>query len=82
MRIREDTVELDLPKNVDLQEAVDFHWGISRLDGIESVTDDGTVLFSDKAKQALENIDPALCEPLSLHKCLSRYRLLMSHINA
>jgi hypothetical protein len=80
--IREDTVELDLPKNVDLQEAVDFHWRISRFDGIESVADDGTVLFSDKAKQAVEDIDPSLCEPLGLHECLSRYQLLMSHINA
>ena len=80
--IRDGEVELDLPKNVDFQEAVDFHWRTSRLDGIESVTDDGTVLFSEKAKRAVASINPALCEPLTLQECFPRYRLLMSHLNA
>ena len=65
-----------------LQEAVDFQWKIARHDGVEKVTEEGTVLFSDKAKQAVESIDPHLCEPLTLDECLSRWRLLMSYINS
>jgi hypothetical protein len=80
--IREGQVELDLPENVDLQEAVDFHWRISRQDGIEAVSDDGTVIFSEKAKRAIAHINPALCEPLTLKECLPRHQLLMTHLNA
>ncbi len=80
--IREGQVELDLPENVDLQEAVDFHWRISRQDGIETVSDDGTIIFSEKAKRAVARINPALCEPLTLKECFPRYQLLMTHLNA
>ncbi len=80
--IRDGYVELDLPENADLQEAVDFQWQIARHDGVEKVTEEGTVLFSDKAKQAVESIDPHLCEPLTLDECLPRWRLLMSYINS
>jgi hypothetical protein len=55
---------------VDLQEAVDFQWQLTRYDGVEKVTPEGTVLFTDKAKQAVKSIDPRLCEPLTLDKCL------------
>ncbi|MBW1698185.1 MAG: hypothetical protein JRH18_13655 [Deltaproteobacteria bacterium] len=80
--IKDGGVGLDLPEGVDLKEAVEFHWKMSRLDGIESVTKDGTVLFSEKARKAVANINPALCEPLQFQECLPRYRLLMRHINA
>ncbi len=79
--IHDGYAELDLPENVDLQEAVDFQWQLARHDGIEKVTEEGTVLFTDKAKQAVKRIDPRLCEPLTLDKCLPRWLLLMSHIN-
>ncbi len=80
--IEDGKVELDLPKHVPLQEAVDFHWRIGRADGIESVADDGTVVFSEQAKQAVKLIDPVLCEPLSPSDCLPRYQLLMRHLNS
>ncbi|UCE54163.1 MAG: hypothetical protein JSV31_01610 [Desulfobacterales bacterium] len=80
--IREGKVHLDLPKNAKLQEAVDFHWRISRQDGIETVTEDGTIMFSEKAKRAVARINPALCEPLTLEECMPRYQLLMRHLNA
>ena len=51
-------------------------------DGVEKATEDGTVLFSDIAKQADESVDPRLCEPLTLDDCLSRWRLLMSYIDS
>lgn len=79
--IRGGKVELDLPEHVDLQEAVQFQWQLARHDGVEKVTEEGTVLFTDKAKQAVKSIDPHLCEPLTLDKCLSRWLLLMSYIN-
>jgi hypothetical protein len=80
--ISDGQVELDLPENVDLQEAVDFHRRLTRHDGVEEVTPEGTVLFTDKAKQAVKDIDPYLCEPLTLQKCLPRWLLLMSYMNS
>ncbi len=74
-------VELDLPEKVDLQEAVDFQWQIARHDGIEKITEEGAILFTDKAKQAVKSIDPHLSEPLTLDECLPRWLLLMSYIN-
>jgi hypothetical protein len=79
--ISDGSVELDLPENVDLHEAVEFQWQLARHDGVEKVTEEGTVLFTDKAKQAVKSIDPDLCEPLTLDKCLPRWLLLMSYIN-
>ena len=75
-------VELDLPENEDLQEIVDFQWQLARHDGVEEITEDGTILFTDKAKQAIKNIDPTLCEPLILAECLPRWLLLMSYMNS
>jgi hypothetical protein len=79
--ISDGSVELDLPENVDLQEAVDFQWQLARHDGVEEVAEDGTVLFTDKAKQAVKSIDPHLCEPLIFDKWLPRWLLLMSYMN-
>jgi len=75
-------VELDLPENAPLQDAVAFHWRIGRADGVDSVADDGTVVFSEQAKQAVRLIDPVLCEPLSPSDYLPRYQLLMRHLNS
>ena len=79
--IRAGDVELDLPEKVDLQEAVAYQWQLTRHDGVENITDDGTILFTEKAKQAVKNIDPRLCEPLTLQDCLNRWLLLMSYMN-
>ena len=79
--ISDGNVELDLPESVDFQEAVDFQWQLARNDGVEKVTEDGTVLFTDKAKQAVKSIDPRLCEPLIFGKWLPRWLLLMSYMN-
>ena len=75
-------VQLDLPENVDFQEVVDFHRKLTRHDGVEEITPEGTVLFTDEARQAVKDIDPHLCEPLTLEKCLPRWLLLMSHMNS
>ena len=80
--ISDGQVEFDLPENVDLKEAVDFHRQFTRHDGVEEVTEEGTILFTDKAKQAVKDIDPHLTEPLTLDKCLPRWLLLMSYMNS
>jgi hypothetical protein len=79
--ISDGSVELDLPDNVDLEEAVDFQRQFARHDGVEEVTGDGTVVFTEKAKQAVKSIDPRLCEPLIFGKWLPRWLLLMSYMN-
>lgn len=80
--ISDGKVELDLPDDVHLSEVKDFHQHMVRLDGLESVSDDGTVIFSEKAKQAAARIDPALCEPLTIEKWISRALLLKRHVGA
>lgn len=75
-------VGLDLPQNANLQEAVDYQWQIARHDGVKTVTEDGTVLFSDKAVEAVKSVDPRLSEPLKLEECWSRWQLLLGYINS
>lgn len=78
--ISDGKVELDLPNDVDLTEVRNFHQHMARLDGLESVSDDGTVLFSEKAKQAVAEIDPALSEPLTVHEWIPRALLLKRYV--
>ena len=42
-------VELDLPPGADLDELIEFHWTLTRGDGIDHIEDDGTVVFTDRA---------------------------------
>ena len=57
-------VELDLPPAVTVDEASVFLRQIAHGDGIEKVEDDGTVVFTDAARDAVAKIDPTLAEPL------------------
>jgi len=80
--ISDGKVELDLPETVDLTEAKELHQRMARLDGIESISDDGTVQFSEKAKKAVADIDPALSEPLRVKEWIPRALLLKRHVGA
>lgn len=80
--IRDGEIGLDLPDHVDLNEVRDFHQRMARHDGLESIADDGTVLFSEKAKKAVADIDPALSEPLRVKEWIPRALLLKRHVGA
>jgi hypothetical protein len=78
--IKDGRVELDLPRQVDLEEVKAFHWRLARQDGVESVSAEGVITFSSKAKKAVADLDPALAEPLPIEECRPRFQLLMSHL--
>ncbi len=64
VRITSGAVALDLPPNVDADEAAAFCERIGRADGIDRIDDDGTVHFTDEARAALADVAPDLAEPL------------------
>jgi hypothetical protein len=76
--ITDGRIELDLPEFLKLEEAVEFQRRSARMDGVESIADDGTVSFTEAAQAALRQINPALCEPLHPTEAVSRFRLLMN----
>jgi hypothetical protein len=65
VRIDGGSVALDLPAGVDLDEAVAFNRRIGEYDGVESIGEDGTVIFTPKAREALAALAPDLVEPLA-----------------
>ncbi len=62
VKISEQQVELDLPKNINLSDALGMNTKSMAIDGIERV-DDGTIYYTQKAKDAMANIEPRLTEP-------------------
>jgi hypothetical protein len=69
-------VALDLPPGAELSDAVAFHWRVGQGDGIERVGEDGTVYFTEAARQAAAEVNPKLGEPLSPGDAMARFRLL------
>jgi hypothetical protein len=76
VRIANGDVALDLPPGADLDEIVAFHRRIGRGDGVERIAEDGTVTFTEAAKEALAGVEPALTEPLAPADVTARYELL------
>ena len=76
MRIEDRRVSLDLPPNVDLDECQVFQHRMARLDGVESIADDGTVTFTQHVIDTLTPIDERLCAPLRIGDISARYELL------
>jgi hypothetical protein len=67
---------LDLPPNVSSDEAVADQTACAQYDGIERIELDGTVVFCESTRKALESIDPRLAEALEPHAALARFELL------
>lgn len=76
VRIENGAVRLDLPPGVDLDETVAFQNRIMAQDGIEAIADDGTVIYTGAARQAMGAIDPELAEPLHPDMAIERCRRL------
>jgi hypothetical protein len=66
VRIARGEVTLDLPPGVTEEQAVRFNQQQSRADGVEKIDDDGTVHFTEAAREAVAAVDPALAEPLEI----------------
>lgn len=69
-------LSLDLPDGVGFDEAVSFNRRSARLDGIEEVAEDGTVVYTEAARSAVRRVAPALCEPLNPREAEQRFAYL------
>ncbi|GAA1692269.1 hypothetical protein GCM10009830_45060 [Glycomyces endophyticus] len=66
VRIQAGAVELDLPRDESIEDAIAFNERMARGDGVERVDADGTVHFTDAAREAVAGVAPDLAEPLAL----------------
>lgn len=66
VRIEGQVVSLDLPDDVDRENAIAFNERMARADGIERIDSDGTVHFTDACRAAVAAIAPDLAEPLPI----------------
>ena len=66
VRIDKGEVTLDLPPGVTEEQAVRFNEQQALADGVERIDDDGTVHFTDAAREAVAALDPTLADPLEI----------------
>ncbi|MEU6249620.1 KR domain-containing protein [Glycomyces sp. NPDC047010] len=76
VKISSGAVELDLPPGTSLEDAVAFNERMARADGVERIDPDGTVHFTDAAREAVADLAPDLAEPLPLADMDARGALL------
>jgi hypothetical protein len=69
--------EVFLPVGITLEEAVAINKTAQRGDGIQQVEDDGTVVYTEKAIQALKEVLDYDLAPLSFDECDERARELI-----
>jgi len=62
--IEHGTVSLDLPPGQELDEVSAWQSSIARNDGVDSIAADGTVTFTERARNAVAAVAPWLTEPL------------------
>lgn len=62
--IEDGTVSLDLPPGQELDEVSAWQSSIARNDGFQSIAADGTVAFTERARDAVAAVAPWLTEPL------------------
>jgi hypothetical protein len=66
VRIEKGEVSLDLPPGLTEEQAVRFNEQQALADGVERIDEDGTVHFTEAAREAVAAIDPGLAEPLEI----------------
>jgi hypothetical protein len=82
VRIAQGRLSLDLPPGLALDEAVALQRRYATLDGVADVAGDGTVTFTEAAREHLSAIDAALASPLRPDEALDRHRRLERHLGA
>ncbi len=70
--IDEGTITLDLPTGQDLDEVSAWQSSIARHDGVESIGADGTVTFTERARDVVADVAPWLTDPLHPDEALER----------
>lgn len=70
--IDDGAIRLDLPPGQVLDEAAAWQSSIARKDGVDSIAADGTVTFTERARDAVAEVAPWLTEPLHPDDALER----------
>jgi len=61
--------ELVLPEGITLEEAKKLNWENSKLEGIEEIKDDGTVIFTEKNMQIMKELIGYYCKMMKIDEC-------------
>jgi len=56
VRLGREVVQVVLPEDISLQEAIKINEEINRYDGIETIKDDGTVVITDKSHKIMRGL--------------------------
>jgi hypothetical protein len=78
IRIKGGAIQLDLPQEVSLEQAVEFNNISARADGIERIEDDGTLIYREEAKRLAAPWCAELAEPLTPTNVEARFGVLKS----
>lgn len=70
--IDDGTIALDLPPGQELDEVSAWQSSIARNDGVDSIAADGTVTFTERAREAVAEVAPWLTDPLHPNEALER----------
>ncbi|HEU4407505.1 MAG TPA: hypothetical protein VFS43_19725 [Polyangiaceae bacterium] len=82
VRIAGGRLALDLPPGLPLAEATALQRRYATLDGVEAIAGDGTVTFTEAARERLASLDPGLASPLHPDEALERHRRLERFVAA
>src|SRR6185437_10444303 len=69
-------LEMRLPDGLTREEAVSFNHLAAKGEGIERIAEDGTVFYTDHARQSVAEFCPELAEPLRPQEVEKRFRVL------
>jgi len=76
VRFERGVLELRLPDGLTREEAVSFNHLAAKGEGIERIAEDGTVFYTDHARQSVAEFCPELAEPLRPQEVEKRFRVL------
>ncbi len=76
IRIASGKASLDLPAGISLEEMISYQGKVATREGIQEISKDGTVFFTNQLYDALPDSYKALGEPLEPDRALERSNLL------
>jgi len=72
IRLGRETVEVILPENITLDEAIKINEQAQIFDGVERIENDGTVVFTEKSAEIMREMLGYDCKILKLDECEKR----------
>ncbi|HEY4357320.1 MAG TPA: hypothetical protein VGN16_16335 [Acidobacteriaceae bacterium] len=82
VRIAGGEVELRLPQGVAREDAVAFNRLAAKGEGLESIGEDGTIVYTEAARKAVAEWCPELAEPLRVQDVARRLEVLQDVLRA